>query len=495
MRLARGSTPRSRRRGVPAAALAALALVTSTATTTATATTTTAAKTAAKTAATATTASADGAGHCARLTRVRVPGAEHQKAACLEELTTAGTVASGHTDPADWAGLTPKNLTVPSGVPGIQIDGYFPDTSTTNTNHGWHHDAQFVLRLPDRWNGGLVVAGTPGNREQYANDRAIADWVLSRGYAYAATDKGNTGLAFHRDGKRPGDAIAEWNHRLTQLTRAARAAVAQRYLRPPARTLVTGMSNGGYLVRWQLENHPELYDGGVDWEGTLWRADGPTLLHFLPEALRAYPVYAAGGPDAERARAALHTAGFPAGSEFLWPYHHQVYWDLTQRVYREELDPGYDGPTEAGTPYCAPGTPACDADYDYAARPDEVRRAVERIALTGRIGKPLITLHGTLDVLLPIGRDSDVYARMVDDAGRGGLHRYYRIEGGTHTDSLVDAFPDRLRPLTPCHRSAFTALEDWLAAGHRPPASGTVARPAGADAADLLTACPLSGRP
>ncbi|MEV5341299.1 tannase/feruloyl esterase family alpha/beta hydrolase, partial [Streptomyces sp. NPDC052676] len=119
----------------------------------------------------------------------------------------------------------------------------------------------------------------------------------------------------------------------------------------------------------------------------------------------------------------------------------------------------------------------------------------ERIALTGRIGKPLITLHGTLDVLLPIGRDSDVYARMVDDAGRGGLHRYYRIEGGTHTDSLVDAFPDRLRPLTPCHRSAFTALEDWLAAGHRPPASATVARPAGADAADLLTTCPLSGRP
>ncbi|WP_086736088.1 tannase/feruloyl esterase family alpha/beta hydrolase [Streptomyces glaucescens] len=489
MRLARGSTPRLWSRGAPAAlALTALALTSSPATAT-----TGAAATAAATATTA-SAAAVATGHCARLARVRVPGAERQRAACLTELTTAGTVASGHTDPADWAGLTPKDLTVPRGVPGIQIDGYFPDTSTTNTNHGWNHDAQFVLRLPDRWNGGLVVAGTPGNREQYANDRAIADWVLARGYAYAATDKGNTGLAFHRDGSAPGDAIAEWNHRLTQLTRAARAAVAQRYLRPPSRTLATGMSNGGYLVRWQLENHPELYDGGVDWEGTLWRADGPTLLHFLPQALRAYPRYAAGGEDAERARAALHAAGFPAGSEFLWPYHHQVYWDLTQRVYREELDPGYDGAAEAGTPYCAPGTPGCDADYDYAARPDEVRRAVAEIALTGRIGKPLITLHGTLDVLLPIGRDSDVYARMVDDAGRGRLHRYYRIEDGTHTDALVDAFPDRLRPLTPCHRSAFTALESWLTQGHRPPASRTVTRPAGADAVDLLTSCALSGR-
>ncbi|OQD55193.1 3-hexulose-6-phosphate isomerase [Streptomyces phaeoluteigriseus] len=433
-------------------------------------------------------------GHCAGLARLRVPGAAHQQADCVAELTTAGTVASGHTDPADWAGLTPKGLTVPSGVPGIQVDGYFPDTSTTNTNHGWNHDAQFVVRLPDRWNGGLVVAGTPGNREQYANDRAVADWVLARGYAYAATDKGNTGLAFHRDGSRPGDAVAEWNTRLTQLTRAARTVVAQRYHRPPARTLATGMSNGGYLVRWQLENHPELYDGGVDWEGTLWRAEGPNLFTFLPSALRHYPAYAAGGPTAGQARARLHRAGFPAGSEFLWPFHHQVYWDLTQRIYREEFDPAFDGAVEAGTPYCAPGSvPGCDAGYDYPARPAEVPAAVERIALTGRIGKPLITIHGTLDVLLPIGRDSDVYARMVRDAGRAGLHRYYRVEDGTHTDALVDGFPDRLRPLLPCHRSAFTALETWLATGNRPPASRTVARPAGADAATLLSSCPLDG--
>ncbi|WP_406724735.1 tannase/feruloyl esterase family alpha/beta hydrolase [Streptomyces sp. GD-15H] len=432
--------------------------------------------------------------HCAHLSHLRVPGAAHQQADCLSELTTAGTVASGHTDPADWAGLTPKDLTVPDGVPGIQIDGYFPDSSTTNTNHGWNHDSQFVIRLPDRWNGGLVVAGTPGNREQYANDRAIADWVLARGYAYAATDKGNTGLDFHRDGRRPGDAVAEWNTRVTQLTRAARAVVAQRYHRPPVRTLATGMSNGGYLVRWQLENHPELYDGGIDWEGTLWRSEGPNLFTFLPPTLRHYPAYEAGGPGAERAREELHRAGFPAGSEFLWPFHHQVYWDLTQRIYREEFDPAFDGATKAGTPYCASGEiPGCDADYDYANRPAEVHKAVERIALTGRIGKPLITLHGTLDVLLPISKGSDVYAQMIKDAGRGGLHRYYRIEDGTHTDSLVDAFPDRLRPLLPCHRSAFTALEKWLTTGHRPPASHTVARPEAADPAALLTGCSLDG--
>ncbi len=52
-------------------------------------------------------------------------------------------------------------------------------------------------------------------RAQYANDRAISDYVLSLGYAFAATDKGNTGADFFTDGVRPGDAIVEWNERMT----------------------------------------------------------------------------------------------------------------------------------------------------------------------------------------------------------------------------------------------------------------------------------------
>ena len=379
----------------------------------------------------ATPAQAEQAGRCGP---VRVPGAEHQEVRRAADLTTAG----GLTDPADWAGLTPAGLPAPTAVPGTQVDGYFPDDSTSNTNHGWNHDSQFVIRLPARWNGGLVVSGSPGVREQYANDRAISDWVLQRGYAFAATDKGNTGVEFYGGG----NAIVEWNQRVTQLARAAKALVRQHYCRPANRTIATGLSNGGYLVRWQLENHPELYDGGVDWEGVLWREEGPNLLTFLPPALRSEPV-------------------FPVGSEFLWPFYRQHYWELTQRIYREALDPDYEG---------------AEADYDYSNRPS-AQRAVRRIALTGRIGKPLLTLHGTLDGLLPIDQDSDVYAEMVRKAGRDGLFRYYRIEGGTHVDSLYDTFPDRLRPLTPCHRTAFVALERWLS-GSRPPASATVDRPA-----------------
>jgi hypothetical protein len=411
-----------------------------------------------------------------------VPGAAYQVGACLPDLTTAGTVTDGHSDPAQWAGLQPAGAHNPSGVPGAQIDGYFPDTSTLNTTHGWNHDSQFVIRLPDHWNGGLVVAGTPGNRAQYANDFTISDWVLARGYAYAATDKGNIGPTFYRDGRRPGDAVAEWNSRVTQLTRAAKTVVARRYGRAPARTYAAGISNGGYLVRWQLENHPELYSGGVDWEGTLFRADGPNLFTYLPTLLKNYPSYAAGSSSAH---SALLAAGLAPGSEFLWPYHEQVYWDLTQRIYREEFDPSYDGATEAGTPYCASGTPACDADYDYAERPRSVHQAVARVSLTGKIRKPLITLQGTLDTLLPISLDGDVYARMV----RSSDFRYYRIVDGNHTDGLYDTYPDRLRPILPCFRAAFTALEGW-SAGHRPPPSATLPRPTSGDLANTCSLTP-----
>ncbi|MGW6475011.1 tannase/feruloyl esterase family alpha/beta hydrolase [Streptomyces nigra] len=422
--------------------------------------------------------------HCAHQDRLRVPGAAFQQTACLADLTTTGLAGTPYTDMADQAGLTARDTRKPSGVPGVQIDGYFPDSSRFNSTHGWNHDAQFVIRLPDRWNGGLVVTGAPGTRKQYATDTAISDQVLARGYAYAATDKGNSGADFYRDGRRPGDAIAEWNTRTTQLTRAARKAVAQRYGHAPRRTYMTGISNGGYLTRWQLENHPELYDGGVDWEGALWTANGPSLLTSLPTAV-ARMLGSARDED-------LYAAGFARGSEFLWPYHERVYWGITQKIYRAEFDPAYDPAcpgASAGTTTDQILAPcASDASYDYASRPASVHRAVARVALTGRIGRPLITLHGDLDTLLPQAADSDVYARMVDASGRGRLHSYVTVTGGTHVDGLYDTYPDRLRPILPCYRSAFDRLVSWVERGVRPPADHTVDRPVDGD---VVNSCAL----
>ncbi|MEV5883888.1 tannase/feruloyl esterase family alpha/beta hydrolase [Streptomyces sp. NPDC052020] len=437
-------------------------------------------------AAAANTAGGGGGDHCARQERVRVPGAALQRSACLPDLTTAGLAGTPYTDLADQAGLTASATRTPSGVPGIQVDGYFPDTSRFNATHGWRHDAQFVIRLPDRWNGGLVVTGAPGTRKQYATDKAISDRVLAQGYAYAATDKGNNGADFYRDGQRPGDAVAEWNTRTTELTRAARRVVAQRYGRAPRHTYITGISNGGYLTRWQLENQPELYDGGVDWEGALWSVRGSSLLTSLPATV-ARMLGTARDED-------LYAVGFARGSEFLWPYHEKTYWGLTQKIYRAEFDPAYDpgcpGPSAGTTPERILAPCPADATYDYASRPASVHRALARVALTGRIGKPLITVHGDLDALLPKAAHSDVYTRMIDRSGRGGLHRSYTIRGGTHVDGLYDTYPDRLRPILPCYRSAFDALTGWVERGTPPPADQTVGRPADGD---LVNRCGLGG--
>jgi len=427
------------------------------------------------------------AGDCTRREGTRVPGAAFQQSACLADLTTTGLAGTPYTDLADQAGLTARATRAPSGVPGMQIDGYFPDSSHSNATHGWQHDAQFVIRLPDHWNGGLVVTGAPGTRRQYATDTAISDRVLAQGYAYAATDKGNNGADFYRDGTRPGDAVAEWNARTTQLTRAAKSVVAQRYGQAPRRTYMTGISNGGYLTRWQLENHPELYDGGVDWEGALWTKDGPSLLTSLPTAV-ARMTGAATDED-------MYAAGFARGSEFLWPYHEKAYWGITQKIYRAEFDPAYDpecpGPTAGTTTEQILAPCATDAAYDYASRPASVRRAVAEVALTGRVGRPLITLHGDLDALLPKAADSDVYDRMIDARGRGRLHRYYTVQGGTHVDGLYDTYPDRLRPILPCYRTAFDALVAWVERGTPPPADQVIDRPVSGDVVD---SCALDDR-
>lgn len=252
------------------------------------------------------------------------------------------------------------------------------------------------------------------------------------------------------------------------------------------RTYITGISNGGYLTRYALENTPGLYDGGVDWEGTLWRAGGPNLFTYLPTALSNYPEYAATGD--QQAHDNMIQAGFQPGSEFLWDEHYSTYWDLTQRIYREEFDPNYDGALKAGIPFCQPGTPNCDADYVYKDRPQSVKDAVRSVSLTGDIRKPLLTLHGSLDALLPIKTDSDVYSKLVANAGHGNIYRYYVIGKGNHVDSYYDDNKNKLRPILPCQRDAFKALEAFVQKGVTPPKSGYVPKPA---SGDVVNSCSI----
>ncbi|MDQ4128836.1 MAG: tannase/feruloyl esterase family alpha/beta hydrolase [Actinomycetota bacterium] len=435
-----------------------------------------------------------------------VPGAERQDADRCPDLTTrtlALEAGQDHTRPGDYNALQAAETRNPAGppgtnqIPGIQIDGYFPDSSTTNCSNNEDgfpcHDSQFVIRLPEeqKWNGKLVITGAPGVRTQFALDFLISDFVLSKGYAFASTDKGNTGTNFYKDGSRPGGSVVEWHRRVEQITKAAKTTVEQHYEKPLEYTYMTGISNGGYMTRHAIENNPELYDGSVDWEGVLWRRDGPNLFTHLPQALRHWnecKTSADTGYD-NHACELMRRAGYPKGSEFLWEEHYLEYWDLTQRIYREEFDPLYDGDREEadntpGVPQCQEeaNVRGCDANYQYKKRPERVREAVEKVSLNGNIGKPMLTVTGTYDVLLPIRLHSDRYRALIENAGKGKMHRYYKIENGTHVDSYFDRYrqepePGYVRPITPCYWAAFEELEEWVERKNAPPGSTTVPHP------------------
>jgi hypothetical protein len=101
----------------------------------------------------------------------------------------------------------------------------------------------------------------------------------------------------------------------------------------------------------------------------------------------------------------------------------------------------------------------------------------------------MLTVHGTLDALLPIATDSDVYRRMVRRHGRDPLHRYYRVAGGTHVDGLNAEYGDRVRPLLPCARRAFVRMVAWVEDSRRPPVSATIRR--APDGVDETNRCSL----
>ena len=422
----------------------------------------------------------------------------------LDDLTTEGTQGTEYTNPFDWFGLHAHDTRSPDkNVSGLQIDGYFSNEPSStilapgnlygkrdnNLDSVYRVDTQFVIRFPDpeHWKNRLVITGSPGLRGQYANDHIIANHVLQKGCAFASTDKGNSGLRFYSADRKPGDAVAEWHTRIEQLARVVKEVANEYYGEEPEYTYVTGCSNAGYLTRYALEKHPDLYDGGVDWQGLLWtdpEDKGPNLLTFLPQALKYYPHY-----PIRMARNAMIEAGFEPDQDFLWEYYYNIYWNSTERVYREEFDPYY------------PGAPA---DYNYAERinpeknpqAEEIKNAVASVSLSGDIGKPLITLHGKLDALLPITQTSDRYAQLVKDAGKGDLHYYYKIEGGTHVDSLYDhpdpknpdqTFREKLRPMLPCYKAAFDRLVEWVENKTPPPDNQIIPKP---PSGDVVNSCP-----
>jgi len=383
----------------------------------------------------------------------------------------------------------PPNRTPIAGpVPGIQLDARYADDPTG--------EARFLLRLPDRWNGDLVVAGASGTRSEFNGDIAWSDYVLQKGFAYASQNKGvlnffltapDPALAapgapsdplacriqpppsplagffahfYDNDAAKP---FTEWQSRIVQAARTAREGVKGAYNHYPRHTFAVGTSNGGYQVRRAVEEAPDLFDGGVDWEGTF--VDGGTfnILSDLPPALKNFPLYVASGFDPNSAAAhAIEAAGYPPDivhrsggmvTASLWRNYYFQFWEVTQCQWQKRLDPTYNT-YGAGI-----------ANYDYFARTQvsDVEQNLNAFANTGKIKVPLITLAGTMDGLLPIKHHARAYADKVAASRKGNnderhaQFRLYEVQNGNHIETFKDTFP-QLEFIEPHAQRAFDLL-------------------------------------
>ncbi len=361
-----------------------------------------------------------------------------------------------------------KRTPITKAVPGLQLNARIASDPTGQ--------ARFLLRLPNDWNGKLVVAGASGTRSEFNGDFAWSDYVVQQGYAYASQNKGVLNLQLtaatdplgcrlnpftpvfvHFYDNDPDQPFTRWAQFMIKAAELAREGVKAGYGRHPRFTYAVGTSNGGYQVRRAIETAPELFDGGVDWEGTFVDRNAPNLLTDLPPAILNFPDYVASGLSATSTAAKnIAAAGYPpdivAGASSLWSNYNTQFWEVTQCQWQKRLDPTYDT-YGSGT-----GT------YNYVSRlsVSDVGAQFAAFATTGQIERPLVTVAGTMDALLPIDHHARAYARKVAAGAKHKHHdrpayRLYEVQNGNHIETFQDTFP-QLELLEPHAQRAFDLL-------------------------------------
>jgi hypothetical protein len=85
----------------------------------------------------------------------------------------------------------------------------------------------------------------------------------------------------------------------------------------------------------------------------------------------------------------------------------------------------------------------------------------------GKIKKPLITVAGTMDALLPIQRQARAYEAAVNASRKGNnderkaQYRLYEVQNGNHIEGYIALFP-QLVVIQPHAQKAFDLLVDHV---------------------------------
>jgi pimeloyl-ACP methyl ester carboxylesterase len=146
---------------------------------------------------------------------------------------------------------------------------------------------------------------------------------------------------------------------------------------------------------------------------------------------------------------------------------------VTECLYVREVDPAYSAQYPGVSAYADGGN--AFADYDPATRGKALRNEIRKIANSGRVTRPLISVHGTLDALIPIKSHGRAYRDLIEQNGFGANYRLYEVQNGNHLEAFKASLPS-LELIQPHAHRAFELLEAWVEAGDEPPPTQCVAR-------------------
>ena len=373
----------------------------------------------------------------------------------------------------------------------------YAGTEITGLLKKGRREQSISFRLPKIWNGMLAVLGTPGLRNQYANEAIFIPSLVADGFACISGDKGIPGGAGDMvSGKHP---TQYWGDMMIDLAQLARHLLKEYAGAEPERTYVLGLSNGGYQVRRALEidhqrvrkGKKRLFDGGVDWSGAYWPdkrvldADGngrvslkeyaaaDTLINSIDKGTLAMGWFHSPdtlvtkeefdkNPRFPGAYLPMVNAGFSPESAIFWGYYNAIfdpfqfvpgfeafrgvgYYNLVSYVYRADLRGDDAAASAAYYGYSDPANPDTEPPlYEWLRNAknggwnrESVRYALKN-ANTGEFSVPMLSLQGQADGLVALLAQGLDYKDAVERFGNPEQHRFYVIAHAPHVDKHVD---------------------------------------------------------
>lgn len=358
----------------------------------------------------------------------------------------ASAVLSG---PPRLFDVTPTAAT-PVSVPFDPLPG-------ARAYYGTLAQTAYRIEMPPDWNGELMLwaHGIHGFAPEVRSENpppALRSALIAGGYAWAAS-------SYSQNGYVPGIA--------TNDTLMLKQYFTDRF-GPPERTYVAGNSMGGNVVTLALENFPDEFDGGLSFCGVVageewidyllaWATaaefiagielpleEGPAR---VTEVLESQLLPALGPPETATQKGEAFRSVIRNLTGGARPFFAEGYRPLFRPNFGLITgDPGRDLPTTRA---------ASTAGIDFRADPglgfdgDAINRGIRRFnastvlrdparhpetaPTTGKIRDPLLTLHETGDLTVPVSMEQS-YRRKTEAAGTADLLVQRLVRASSHCE-------------------------------------------------------------